>query len=129
MNGRFLLDTNIIIALFAKDPVVHEHLANAKEMFIPCIARGELYFGACKSFKIQENLARIDEFAFNNSILPRNTDTGRRYGEIKSRLKEKGQLIPENDIWIAAIAQQHAPTLVTKDEHFNLVENLQIESW
>jgi tRNA(fMet)-specific endonuclease VapC len=129
MNGRFLLDTNIIIALFAKDPVVHEHLANAEEMFIPCVAIGELYFGAYKSIKIQENLARIDEFALNNVVLACNTDTAKRYGEIKSRLKEKGQLIPENDIWIAAIAQQYALTVVTKDEHFELVENLKIESW
>jgi tRNA(fMet)-specific endonuclease VapC len=129
MNGRFLLDTNIIISLFAKDPVVHESLANAEEMFIPCIAIGELYFGAYKSTKIQENLTRIDEFTHNNTILACNADTAKRYGEIKSRLKEKGQPIPENDIWIAAIAQQYALTLVTKDEHFELIENLEIESW
>lgn len=129
MNGRFLLDTNIIIALFAGDPVIHDHIANASEVFIPCIAIGELYFGAYKSLKVQENLARIDEFAMNNTVLGCNTDTAKRYGDIKSHLKEKAQPIPENDIWITAIAQQYALTLVTKDTHFDLVENLEIESW
>lgn len=129
MNGRFLLDTNVIIALFAKDPVVHEHLSNAEVMFVPCVARGELYFGAYKSLRIEENLARIDEFALNNTVLACNTETAKRYGEIKSHLKEKGQLIPENDIWIAAIAQQYALTLITKDEHFEMVESLEVESW
>ena len=129
MNGRFLLDTNIIISLFAKDPQIHTRIANAEEVFVPCIAIGELYFGAYKSVKIHENIARIDEFAFNNAVLLCNAETAKKYGDIKNRLKDKGQLIPENDIWIAAIAQQHAITLVTNDAHFGAIENLKVEKW
>ncbi len=129
MNGRYLLDTNIIIALFAKDPLIHERIAGTSEVFVPCIAIGELYFGARKSSKIEENLTRIDEFASTNTVLPCNTETAKRYGDIKNRLKEKGQPIPENDIWIAAIAQEYALTVVTKDAHFNAVENLNAEVW
>ncbi len=129
MNGRFLLDTNIIIALFSKDPKIHDCITNVEEVFVPIIAIGELYFGAYNSLKIRENLTCIDEFALNNTVLACNTDTAKRYGDIKSRLKEKGQPIPENDIWIAAIAQQYALTLVTKDAHFDIVENLKVEVW
>lgn len=129
MNGRYLLDTNIIIALFAKDPQIHNKMTNAAEVFIPCIAIGELYFGAFKSAKIQENLARIDEFAFNNTILSCNVETAKLYGDIKNRLKDKGQPLPENDIWIAAIAQQYGLTLVTKDSHFETIDNLKFEKW
>jgi tRNA(fMet)-specific endonuclease VapC len=129
VNGRFLLDTNVIIALFARDPMIHERLSNASEVFIPCIVIGELYFGSYKSLKVQENLNRIDEFALSNTVLPCDIETAKKYGDIKNRLKEKGQPIPENDIWIAAIAQQYALTVVTKDAHFNLVENLKIELW
>lgn len=129
MNGKYLLDTNIIISIFAKDPQIHNRLANTAEVFVPCMAIGELYFGAYKSVKIQENLARIDEFAINNTVLPCNTKTAKRYGDIKNRLKDKGQPIPENDIWIAAIAQQYALTLVTKDPHFDAIENLKVEKW
>ena len=129
MNGRYLLDTNIIIALFAKDPQIHDRIANAEEVFVPCIAVGELYFGACKSIKTKENLARIDEFALNNIVLPCDTGIAKKYGDIKNSLKEKGLPIPENDIWIAAIAQQYALTLITKDSHFEAIENLKIETW
>jgi len=62
VNGKYLLDTNIIISIFAKDPQIHNRLANAEEVFVPCIAIGELCFGAYKSLKIEENLARIDEY-------------------------------------------------------------------
>ena len=129
MNGRFLLDTNIIIALFSKDPKLHKRIANASEVFVPCIAVGELYFGAYKSSSPRQNHARIDEFAINNTVLICNTDTAKRYGDIENRLKEKGRPIPENDIWIAAIAQQYALTLVTRDTHFDSVENLKVEVW
>ncbi len=129
MNGRFLLDTNIIISLFAKDPQIHDRIANVQEVFVPCIAIGELYFGAYRSLKVQENLNRIDEFALNNTVLVCNTDTAKKYGAIKNRLKEKGEPIPENDIWISAIAQQYELTLVTKDSHFEAVEDLKIETW
>ncbi len=129
MNGRFLLDANIIIALFAKDSRIHNRIANAEEVFVPCIVLGELYFGAHKSLRIQENLARIDEFAISNTVLACDTDTAKRYGYIKNRLKEKGHPIPENDIWIAAIALQYALTLVTNDTHFDMVENLKVEMW
>jgi tRNA(fMet)-specific endonuclease VapC len=129
VNGRYLLDSNIIIALFAKDPRIRVHLSDAEEVFIPCIAIGELYFGAYKSQNTHKNLGRIDEFAGDNAVLPCDTTTAKIYGEIKQHLKEKGLPIPENDIWIAAIARQYQLTLVTGDSHFDIIEDLQIEAW
>ncbi len=49
MNGRVLLDTNIIIGIFANDLSVINSLAKANEVFVPSIALGELYYGAQKS--------------------------------------------------------------------------------
>lgn len=129
MSGRFLLDTNIIIALFAKNVSIHKRMGNAEEVFVPCIAIGELYFGSYKSSKIQENIGRIDEFILNNTILPCNIDTAKKYGEIKNSLKDKGHPIPENDLWIAAIGRQYNLILVTRDTHFSMVDNLIIEEW
>jgi tRNA(fMet)-specific endonuclease VapC len=129
VNGRVLFDTNIIIALFSKDPVITSRITNALEVFIPCIAIGELYFGAYKSNRVKENQSFIDEFCLNNTILQCNADTAKMYGEIKNYLKEKGQPIPENDIWIAAIARQYSLTLVTRDKHFTNLANLQVEIW
>ncbi|RCV65600.1 tRNA(fMet)-specific endonuclease VapC [Methanophagales archaeon] len=129
MSGRFLLDTNIVIALFAGDPSVEEQLEQAEEVFVPRIVLGELYFGASKSGRAQQNLRRIDEFGFNTAVIASDIDTAREYGVIKSALQEKGQPIPENGIWIAAIARQHDLTLVTRDGHFKEVEHQKIEMW
>jgi len=69
MSGRYLLDTNIIIALFADDTVVKDNLGQADQVFVSSIAIGELYFGARKSGQAKENLAHIEEFASSNVVL------------------------------------------------------------
>jgi tRNA(fMet)-specific endonuclease VapC len=129
MSGKYLLDTNIVIALFANDDTVRGNLASADEVFIPNIVIGELIYGAYKSGRSPENLARVDDFTASNIIPGCDAETARWYGEIKFRLQQKGHPIPENDIWIAALAAQYELVLVSRDAHFSEVENLQVEVW
>jgi len=129
MNGRFLLDTNILIAIFAGDPNVRQRLTQAAEIFVPVVALGELYYGARKSTRSDANVKRIDEFATSCAVLECDLDTARHYGLIKNHLRAKGRPIPENDIWIAAVARQNGMTLVSRDTHFNEVDALTLEVW
>jgi tRNA(fMet)-specific endonuclease VapC len=69
MNGRFLLDTSIIIALFANEPEVRNRISGSEEVFISSVSLGELYFGAYRSSKAQENIDRIDDFALSTTVL------------------------------------------------------------
>ena len=129
MSGRFLLDTNIVIAIFAKEANVQVHLVRVTEIFVPAIVLGELYYGAHKSSRVTENIAKINEFAANNTVMVSDTATAQAYGQIKNDLRAKGRPIPENDIWIAAIAMQYNLALVTRDSHFGEVDGLVIETW
>ncbi len=129
MNGRFLLDTNIVIALFAEDTSVQEGLAEVEQVYLPIIVLGELYYGAGKSLRAEENITRVDEFAAMSAVLGPNTTTAKEYGEIKNALQNRGRPIPENDIWISAITKQNGLTLVTRDEHFKEVEGIATEIW
>ena len=129
MGGKYLLDTNIVIALFAEDESVQKHIVKAGEVFIPATVLGELFFGAFKSSRPKANNARIENFAENNAILQCGIATSREYGRIKQHLLQKGQPIPENDIWIAALAIEHGITLVTRDEHFKKIDELKRTVW
>lgn len=129
MNGKYLLDTNVIIALFAGEAGVGNSLAGADEVFLPSTAVGELYYGARKSSKPDVNMARIDELVLTSVVLACDSETARRYGEIKNGLRIKGRPRPENDIWIAAIALQHDLTLVTRDRHFEQIDDLSMTTW
>jgi len=129
MNGRYLLDTNIVIPLLADDSWIKGKIRESAEVFISVIVIGELLYGAQKSSRRTENTAKIDEFIRNNVILSCDTETARTYAEIKEQLRKKGRPIPENDIWIAAIALQYDLTLVSRDTHFREVERLSPEMW
>lgn len=129
MSGRFLLDTNIVIELFADKANVKDYLAQASEVFIPSIVIGELCYGARKSGRVAANLARVDELVAGSTILVCDTETSRQYGEVKNKLRLKGRPLPENDVWIAALALQHDLILVTRDAHFQEVEILKTAAW
>lgn len=129
MNGKYLLDTNIVIAIFAGDTDVLERLAHCNEVSLPAIVLGEPYYGARKSTHVDANIGRIDDLAASSVLLGCDIDTSRHYGRIKNYLRAKGRPIPENDIWIAAVAQQHGLTLVSRDTHFHEVDTLSLEVW
>ena len=57
-SGRFLLDTNIVIALLQGDEAVLSNLDQAPEIFISAIVLGDLFFGAAKSGRPSENTAK-----------------------------------------------------------------------
>lgn len=129
MNGKHLLDTNIILALFKNDENVRNQMAASPEVFVPAIAVGELYYGAQHSAHVEKNMNQIREFAENTTVLARDITTAKHYGQIKSELKTKGHPLPENDVWIAAIAKQHSLTVVTRDQHFKEIDALLLEEW
>ena len=128
-DGKYCLDTNIIISLFAGNKSILTKLTQASEVFIPSTVLGELYYGALKSARINENINRIDDFALGCTILTCDAETAGEYGRIKVELTRKGKMIPENDIWIAAATRLYELTIVTNDEHFGVIENLKIASW
>jgi len=52
------------------------------------------------------------------------------YGTIRAELERKGQMIGNNDLWIAAHAKAAGLTLVTNNEReFRRVRGLKVENW
>jgi len=127
--GEILLDTTVIIALFNQDPAVVASLSEIEQAFTPSIAVGELFYGAFKSGQAERNILRIREFVQASVILPVTAETAEAYGRVKNQLRQRGRPIPENDIWIAALALQHNLELAARDAHFRAVEGLRLLSW
>lgn len=126
-SDAHLLDTNAAIAFLKGDPAVLKFAQT--NLIVPSIVIGELYLGAEKSARVTENLQRVDEFASQRVILGCDVETARWYGRVAYQVRRKGRPIPQNDIWIAAIALQHNLTLLTRDAHFNEVDGLAIAGW
>ncbi|MGH9532679.1 MAG: type II toxin-antitoxin system VapC family toxin [Terriglobales bacterium] len=129
MSGSVLLDTNIVIAAFRQERRLTRRLAECPRLFLPSIVLGELYYGAFNSARLQENLARIENLAPESTVLVCDKQTAEHYGRIRKSLRHKGTPLPDNDVWIAATAQQHGLTLISRDQHFREIEGLSLEAW
>lgn len=129
MNGRFLLDTNVIIALLNRDEAVARHFRRDPEAYLPVIAVGELYYGARRSARVEANVRRLEDLITVAAVLGCDKRTAEYYGRIKNLLRSKGRPLPDNDLWIAAISQQHGLTLITRDQHFSQIEGLALDTW
>lgn len=128
MNGRYLLDTNIVIAFLTADPTVQSPEPES-ELYLSSTAIGELFYGALNSIRIEDNIQRLLTFLQDATSLSCDQETAKLYGEVKMMLRKKGRPIPDNDIWIASSAIQYSLTLVTRDEHFSNIESLHTVRW
>lgn len=126
---KYLLDTSVVIELINGNPSVVSRVVPGTEVYLPYVAIGKLYFGAYRSSRVRANLTQITLLTLDNTVLFSNMETARRYGLVRADLTGKGQSIPDNDIWIAAIALEYNLVLVTRDAHFDNVDNLPIERW
>lgn len=124
-----MLDTNAIIALQREDEALKKLLTAATDVFVPVVAVGELYYGAYKSGRVEENRQNVAAFIAGRVVLRVDADTADVYGQAKQGLRAKGRPIPENDIWIAALAIQYDLMLITDDAHFAEVDNLNWQGW
>lgn len=129
LSRGYLLDTNAAIARMSGDQTIERFLQTGQGIFFSSIVVGELFFGAEKSSQVERNRATVEAFITGRSILNCNAETARWYGRIQAQLRRKGRPIPQNDIWIAATALQHNLTLLTRDKHFQYVDELTVESW
>lgn len=127
MSGKALVDTNVVIALFAGEPAIVESVQRQAAVFLCAPVLGELRYGVQASARVDSNLTRLDEFAKALIVLPCDAQTAASYGNVKFDLRRKGRPIPENDVWIAAIARQHGLTLLTRDGHFRQIEGVAVE--
>ena len=128
MNGS-LLDTSVVIKYFHQEKTVAECIDNIQkdQINLSVIVQGELYYGASKSKRKQENREILSNFFNKFNTIPITTPITDIYGEIKHKLKSNGINIPENDLWIAATAVCHNLELITTDKHFAEIEGLRLK--
>ncbi len=128
-GNKILLDTNIITALLKGETLIADKIDKASKVYIPAIVIGELYYGALYSSRIQKNISNIQLLTNSYTVLPVDTGTTVMYGTIKALLRKKGKPVPENDIWIAAIALQYNLIVATRDKHFKEITGLKLRYW
>ena len=127
----YLLDTNICIYYFKGQFQLKEKIEKIgfKRFAISEITLAELIYGAEKSQKKIKNTEVVENFAERITIIPI-FDSIKIYGKEKARLKQKGTVISDLDLFIGATAIVNDMILVTRNvREFERMENIKIENW
>ena len=94
------------------------------------IGYGELLYGATKSARRTAALERLRELVRLLPALALPESAAETYGAIRAELETKGEMIGNNDLWIAAHALTAGLTLVTNNEReFRRVRGLKVQNW
>jgi tRNA(fMet)-specific endonuclease VapC len=133
VDVRYLLDTNICIYIRQERPeAVLRRFRKLRlgEAALSVITYGELLYGAARSKQRVEALDRLRELLHWLPALALPETAAKAYGTIRAELSSKGEMIGNNDLWIAAHAVATGLTLVTNNEkEFRRVRGLKIQNW
>lgn len=125
-----ILDTNAISAFADGNAAVLRHVQNPPmAIHLPVVVLGEYRYGVKLSRHRAAREKWLDDLEASCSVLDVTSETSRIYAEIRHELRLAGQPIPENDIWIAALARQHRLPLLSNDGHFDQVSGIQRFGW
>lgn len=127
---KFLLDSNAIIALLKGHAGFLKRLRQhqPQDFGMPAIVVHELFYGAFKSQRATENLARVEGLQFE--VLDFDREDARHAGELRAALAAAGMPIGPYDVLIAGQARARALTLVTHNtREFQRVPGLRVEDW
>ena len=128
----YLFDTDAISELLRPRPAKRylDWLSTVprSEQWTSAVVVGELYKGAFRSRDRERHLRNIDERVLPAlTVLPYDTGVAREFGAIRAQLEERGELLADADLQIAATAVRHGLTLVTGNlKHFARVPGLHI---
>ena len=125
MNGN-LMDTNVIVRVLNGDRELINELSKISSLCTCTVVLGELMYGAAKSAHVVQNKQNAKSFCSRYPILGVSNIVAEFYGEIKKDLLSHGNVMPENDMWIATTALANDMTVITQDKHFEHIQNLMV---
>ncbi len=128
-----ILDTDHCIAILRGKLNPRPFITPEEELALTTINLAELVYGALKSARPGDNLARLDVFLSSLTMLPFEETSARRYAELRSRLEIAGHRLADLDLQIASIALTWNVPLVSHNQsHFSrlsISDGLKLEDW
>jgi predicted nucleic acid-binding protein len=124
-----ILDTNALSAMAENEPGIDSLLLEAEQLAVPAIVLGEFLHGIGQSRHRRKYEDWLEGMLRDVKLLPVGARTARAYAAIRTELKRSGRPIPANDLWIAALAREHAMPVISRDKHFDLIPRLERVGW
>ena len=124
-----ILDTNALSAFFENEGAVVSLMSEVEAVHLPVIVLGEYRFGL-RGSRLRKILEpKLVAFARTCTVLAVLESTTNAYARIRHDLKKAGTPIPENDIWIAALALEYHLDILSNDRHFDAIDHIRRVGW
>ena len=130
--ARYLLDTDILIALGKRRPAAEQRLAMlpAGAILLSSVVMAEIECGIAKSARPEHNRQFYDVLLRGFEVIDFDAAAAKHYGLLRVDLERRGQIIGPNDLLIAAQALASGAVLVTDNVgEFSRVGGLFVENW
>lgn len=127
----YLVDTDWAIDHFNRVQPVTRRLQELQNqgLALSVISVAELWEGVYFSKDPERSQTMLEEFLSGMVILGIDEEICKRFGQLRGSLRQKGKLVGDFDLMIAASALRHNLTLLTNNRrHFEAIEGLRIES-
>jgi predicted nucleic acid-binding protein len=124
-----ILDTNALSAFIDGETALRPLVRGGGRPSIPVIVIGEFRYGITSSRHRATYQRWLDANLDKFTILDVTRATAGPYAELRAALKRSGQPIPANDLWIAALAVEHALPILSRDAHFDAVPGVSRVGW
>jgi tRNA(fMet)-specific endonuclease VapC len=128
----YLLDTDTLIFFLKGNEQVTQNFreTSGQPKAISAISYGELVYGAYKSARPQENLAKVRRLAELYPLIDISSAIMESFGGIKAELSSQGITVDDFDLLIGCTALTCNYTVVTNNtKHFNKIPGLKLENW
>lgn len=124
-----ILDTNAVSGLLEGHPTLEALLAREARHELPVIVIGEYRYGLARSRFRRRLLPLFEQLIRESTVLPVTTATAAAYATVREALRAQGTPIPENDVWISALAIEHGLDIVSRDSDFDQVPGVRRRTW
>jgi predicted nucleic acid-binding protein len=124
-----IYDTNAVSEFLDGNTGVTEQIKASAFHGLPVIVMGEYLYGLKSSREQEMREPRFVAFTRTCRLLAVTPETAMNYANIRHRLRLAGTPIPENDIWIAALALERGQKVLSNDRHFDLVQGIERAGW
>ena len=129
----YMLDTDICIYIIKRKPLrvlKRLELMQPDQLSISAITFAELMNGAKKSQRVEANVSRLNALGEILEVCSFDQQAAVAYGDVRSSLEMRGEVIGAHDLLIAAHALSLDRILVTNNEReFKRVEGLKVDNW
>jgi len=126
---KLVLDTDVYSDYAEGVPETVDLMAiQGEQIYLPSVVLGELHFGFMKGERQVFNEQKLRQFIkiLSVEVINVNADVARKYAAIYLSLQKKRTKIPINDVWIAASCMEVGGTLLTRDKHFEVIDQIEM---